>query len=421
MTHIPTTPPEPAASLTVSEALHWATGPAIESPPALWLSSETWTEADIPARPWIAPGYFLRGCITVVSGAGSAGKSSLVVAWTACLALGLSFHRMRAPAPVRVMSYSVEDDLHELRRRYSATLRQIERTPAPLMRHLSLIGPTGSGALLTYDPHGKALVNTAAMDSLEAEVISRRPDILFLDPFVELHGAEENDNTAVRSVMARFRALAVKHNMAVVLLHHNRKGIATAGDPDSMRGASAISGAARVVLTLTVMAQEEADGFGIPQDRRRYYARLDAAKMNYAPVRDAEWFERTSFVLDNGPAGREDGDGVGAMWPWTPPSTAVPAEALDRLEAIIGQGTTEGPYSPKLSKDTRSVRTAMQLAGIDGQGAQKKALEDLLTAGRVTVGSFKRAGRGDPRQGLRNEAGEPARVTWTDPGTACSG
>ena len=30
------------------------------------------------------------------------------------------------------------------------------------------------------------------------------PDVLILDPLVELHDAEENDNTALRAVMAKF-------------------------------------------------------------------------------------------------------------------------------------------------------------------------------------------------------------------------
>ena len=52
--------------------------------------------------------------------------------------------------------------------------------------------------------------------------------------------SEENDNTALRAVIAKFRELAVKHNIAVVILHHTRKGgSASPGDPDIARGASA--------------------------------------------------------------------------------------------------------------------------------------------------------------------------------------
>lgn len=385
--------------------------------PALWLSEEGWDELAIPSRPWIARGYFLRRAITVVSGAGSAGKSSLVVSWTTCLALGLPFHRMQGVQdckPVRVMAYNVEDDLDELRRRYSAVLRQVNRSPQQLMQRLTLIGPNGSGALLIVDPAGGYIANTPAMNRLEEEVALRKPDVLFLDPFVELHGADENDNTAVRAVLARFRAMAVEHDMAVVLLHHSRKGVAAAGDPDTMRGASAIAGAARVVLTLNVMTIEEAKAFGIAGDRRRYFARLDGAKMNYSPIGEAEWFERVSYTLDNGPLQDEDGDGVGALCEWSPPVSMASDDSLDRLEALIGEGTAEGPYSHRLSSDARSVRTALVRAGIAVPAAQKAAMDSLLMAGRVALGNYKRTGKGDMRQGLRTAAGEPSHFHWGD-------
>ncbi len=314
---------------------------------------------------------------------------------------------------MRVMSLNVEDDRDELQRRYSATLRRLGRSPADLMENLVLVGPTGSGALLTLDRSTGALINTPAMDQLETAIMESKPDILFLDPMVELHDRDENDNSAVRGVLARFRSMAVAHNMAVVLLHHSRKGVAEAGDPDSMRGASAIAGAARVVLTLNVMTKEEADSFGIPQDRRRYYARLDGAKMNYAPVGEAEWFERCGYVLDNGPEQRGDGDGVGVLTEWEPPSQIVSEEALDRLEKAIAQGAPDGPFSPRLSKEPRSVRTAMRMVGIEG-GAQKRALDDVMTAGRIVVADFRRVGHGGTRQGLRTAGGEPSRVSWAD-------
>ena len=42
--------------------------------------------------------------------------------------------------------------------------------------------------------------------------------MLIVDPLAELHTEQENDNTALRSVIANFRALAVTFNMAVIVL-----------------------------------------------------------------------------------------------------------------------------------------------------------------------------------------------------------
>ena len=62
------------------------------------------------------------------------------------------------------------------------------------------------------------------MARLETLIEEIRPVMLVVDPLAELHNCEENDNTALRSVIAKFRELAVRFEMAVVILHHTRKG-----------------------------------------------------------------------------------------------------------------------------------------------------------------------------------------------------
>jgi RecA-family ATPase len=89
------------------------------------------------------------------------------------------------------------------------------------------------------------------MQELERLCEGAGAGLLVCDPLAELHNAEENDNTAMRAVIAAFRGLAQRLGIAVLILHHDRKGASTPGDMDRVRGASAISGAVRVMLTLT--------------------------------------------------------------------------------------------------------------------------------------------------------------------------
>jgi hypothetical protein len=312
-------------------------------PAALWVDDGPWLEVEITRRPWIAPGYLMRGAVTVVSGPGSAGKSSLLVGWSIALALGKRWHRFFPAGPMRVFNYNVEDDRLEQQRRMSATLRQFEAAPGDLAGKVVRIGPNSTGTLLRRDPISGRLGFTAAMRMLETMIAERKPDVLILDPLVELHDAEENDNTAIRAVMAKFRALAVEHNMAVVLIHHARKGAgSSAGDPDSLRGASSIVGAARVVLTVLTMDEEQAAKLGIQPKERGKYFRVDGAKSNYAPLHDAEWFQRIEYQLDNE-------EGVAAAVPWEPPSAFgnITPTALNTVLDQIAAGPSPGIlYSP---------------------------------------------------------------------------
>jgi len=371
----------------------------------LWAEDSSWTEDGIPQRPWIAPGYALRGALTVVAGPPSASKSSLMVAYAVAAALGEPFHRFRPVGPMRVLIYNVEDDADEQRRRFSAVLRQFGHPPSALDGKVLRIGPSGVGTLAVYDDLTGRVTDSPAMVELRSRIEAFRPDLVILDPFAELHSAEENANTAVRAVLAFFRALAVEFKMAVILPHHTRKGVALAGDPDVARGASAIIGAARVVLTVTGMTEEEAAAFNINSDHRRHFFRVDGAKSNYAPPTDAEWFERIAYELDNG-------DQVAAPVSWKPPADVVSLDMRHAVESGIARGSPHGPWSPKLSTEPRSVRHLMVECGIMTADGQKQTLKTLLASG-CAIADFRHSSR-VVAKGLRSPDGEPRQALWID-------
>ena len=62
-----------------------------------WFADGDWSEADIPARSWIAPGYLLRGTVTLVVGPGGVSKSTLMIAYAVALALEVGLHGQRLP------------------------------------------------------------------------------------------------------------------------------------------------------------------------------------------------------------------------------------------------------------------------------------------------------------------------------------
>jgi RecA-family ATPase len=112
-----------------------------------------------------------------------------------------------------------------MRRRLSAALRQFEAMPADIASKLICIGPREAGTLFVCDENGE-VVPTSLMTRLREIIAERRPALFIADPFGELHAVEENSNTALRVVIAQFRALAIEFDMAVVLVHHTRKGTA---------------------------------------------------------------------------------------------------------------------------------------------------------------------------------------------------
>jgi hypothetical protein len=308
--------------------------------PEIWVDDDSWVEADLPRRPWIAPRYALRKSVTVLVGPPSAMKSSLMLAWATAVALGQPHGKFRPTASGSVVVYDTEDDETEQRRRLSAVLRQFDATAEDIRNKIIRAGPSnGVGLLFMRDKEAGLLCSTPAMAALRKILAERHPAMLIADPLAELHSEDENDNIALRAVIAEFRSLAAEFDLAVILVHHSRKGAVTPGDPDVARGASAIIGAGRIVLTIAPMSEQDAEGFGLPTDRksRERFVRLDDAKQNYADIGEAVWYEKALYTLDNDEI-------LPAAVPWHPPDfweKILPALAnriLDDIAAGIDGG-----------------------------------------------------------------------------------
>lgn len=376
--------------------------PETEAAAKFWIDAEPWDEAAIPRRAWLVPRYLLRGSVSLLIGAPGVAKSLLALTWALTLALGES-HEDSAPiTKTRVAVCNAEDDRDEQRRRMSAALRQFGATPADLGDRLLRIGPIGVATLMRRSVTGR-FEKTEAFAELSRIVAERRVDVVVLDPLAELHELDENSNGELRQFVAAIRAFAIEAGIAVLLVHHVRKGAVSPGDMDAARGASALIGAVRSAWTLAAMSEGDAEIFNIPKDRRTYFVRLDDAKANYGPASAPRWFEKTVIEIDNG-------EMLPSLFPWAPPvPRAASAEDCAEMLREIERGVSGEPYSPKLGPHQRSVRALLRRHGFAG-AAERAALDALLDSGAEVV-AFRTGARKDA-QGLRHN-GAPA-AEWLD-------
>ena len=78
----------------------------------------------------------------------------------------------------------------------------------------------------------------ADRQSLAETVAALRPRLLVLDPFVRLHRIDENVSGEVAPLLAYLRELQRRYQLAVVVVHHARKGAARARAGQALRGSS---------------------------------------------------------------------------------------------------------------------------------------------------------------------------------------
>jgi len=307
------------------------------------------------------------------------------VAWTTALAEGRTLGGFAPRQPEIVVNYNVEDDRDEQRRRYAAALVAQRASGEAILRRVFRCGPMGVGTLFERDPMTGRVAPTIALEALRALVEESGASVLVADPLAELHNAEENDNTAMRSVVAAFRTMARDLDIAVLVLHHNRKGTQEAGSADMIRGAGSITGAVRVALTLGTMTPEEADKLGVKPEDRRAHFRVDGAKSNYAPPTEAEWWRLSAVEIHNG-------EQVAAVVPWAPPSAfrdLSMADCVAILEAIQARGGTTPTGEPIGFKDSQKAGPMNATSVLEGFGVGHERARELLgqwvKAGTLTL------------------------------------
>ena len=297
-----------------------------------------------PTRKWLMKGYFCRGFVSSVVSPGSVGKTTLRLTQAIELAIGRQLLNQKVFKRTRVLVLSFEDDIIELHRRILAICKH-HGVGADEIDGWLFVKPMRRVKLARPGKKGNEPI-VGELDGMIRRAVARREyGLVILDPFVRIHTLQENANDQMDFVADLLTSLAHELNIAVDAPAHVHKGKIAPGDADARRGASAQTNADRLDYTLTVMSDEEAEGFGIKDRDRKAYVRLDSAKVNIIPgAMDASWFKLVSVNLGNADEIYTDGDDVQAIECWTPPETFADTDA-DLINAIlddIEKGTEDG-------------------------------------------------------------------------------
>lgn len=300
----------------------------------------------IPRREWIYGHHLIRGYISATVSPGGVGKSTLALTEAIAIATGRNLLGDEPHVSGPVWHYNLEDPLDELQRRAVAICMKFGITEAEIAGKLFL-NSARDRRLIVATKLRDSMVATPDADAMIKVIKAHGIVATQVDPFVRVHYADENDNKQVDKVADIFAQIAHETRSALDLSHHSRKlgnnDTATPGDMNQARGAGSLVAAVRAGRVLTEMSSNEAKTFGIQEDRRRWYVRVDDGKGNMRPpAAHAKWLQRDSIDIGNGSIG--PGDSVGVIAPWTPPDAWAglsPTTAADILEEI-DRGPNEG-------------------------------------------------------------------------------
>ena len=179
-----------------------------------------------PEHRWLIADLWADEAVGIVGGEPKCGKSFLALDMVVAVAAGIPCLRRFHPARRGpVLLYAAEDALHLVRTRLEGICRAAAVTLADLPIHV-ITAPT-----LRLDV-------AEDRQRLQATVAAVRPILLVLDPFVRLHRIDENASSEVAPVLAYLRELQRRFALAVVVVHHARKGAHAVRAGQALRGSS---------------------------------------------------------------------------------------------------------------------------------------------------------------------------------------
>jgi hypothetical protein len=177
-------------------------------------------------RRWLIDELWAEQAVGIVGGEPKSCKSFLALDVAVAVASGaLCLGRFPVAHTGPVLLFAAEDALHVVRRRIEGIARAAKVSFESLDIHVI----TSPSLRLDLGEDQSRLRQT---------VERLRPRLLVLDPFVRLHRIDENVAAEVAPLLGYLRHLQRSFEMAVLLVHHARKGAAHARAGQALRGSS---------------------------------------------------------------------------------------------------------------------------------------------------------------------------------------
>lgn len=342
-----------------------ARGPRIIDPTA-------WEGIAAPARRWVVENLIPAGTVTLLSGDGAAGKSTLALQ----LGVARALHRKwlsTTPTQGRTLILSAEDDADEMHRRLEAILAHYGGRFAELA-DLRLFDLVGENAVLGELAQA-GVQPTPTFHAMVRLIEAFAPELVVIDALADAFGGDENNRAQARQFINLLKRPARDHGCAFLCLAHPSLTGMSSGS--GMSGSTAWSNSVRSRLYFE--AGKATDGTEPDPNVRT----LTTKKANYALAGSAitvRW-EAGAYVAEGGV------DWLDKM--------AMEKRANDTFLALLKAFTQQGQNASANRGPT--FAPALFASHPERNGVTKPAFEAamhrLLTNGEIRVETFGPASR----------------------------
>jgi RecA-family ATPase len=238
------------------------------------INPTAWQGKPVPEREWIADGFIPARTVSLLSGEGSTGKSTLAQQLGVARCIKEPWLTI-LPTPGRTLILSAEDDTDEMHRRLAAICERMG-TRFDALADLRLIDLVGEDAVLGSAGKGGVIQPTRFFERMCAEIADFRADLVVIDALADAFAGNENDRQQARQFVGLLKRPARDLGCAFLCIAHpSLTGIA------SGTGSSGSTHWANSVRSRMVFEHAKAsDGSSPDPDLRT----LRVNKSNYGPA-----------------------------------------------------------------------------------------------------------------------------------------
>jgi AAA domain/Primase C terminal 2 (PriCT-2) len=365
-----------------------------------------------PKREWLHGTDLMRNAVSMLSAPGARAKTT----WLLTCALACTSGRPLLGAhvfggPLCVLYLSAEDSTDEIALRLRAAMQHHGLSNADVPG-LHVIGVDHWGLSLLHAAAGGApIIDQGGWGALMAELDQIEPDVLIIDPLINvMGGVDVNNNSAAALLIGQLAALAAKRRISVMIAHHVAKGRDPASAEAAM-GAASFVNLCRIALGIEPLAEGEAGRIGLPPWEAKSVFRIVGTKLNYSPPgADDRWYRLLSVEIQNQlPPIYITGDRVAVIEVFHPGSSGPTFPPQLIRDALLALDTADPPLSPSKQSTERYAAPVIAQAiaphrhGQSSDTEAKAILDHIIRTGLVHVESVKVSrpgGRSDLRNGL---------------------
>ena len=338
--------------------------PTADFPQLNFINAAAWAGQEVPQRRWLVQNRIPMSKVTMLSGDGAAGKTTIAMQLAVGVVRGTDWLGAVVNEPGPVIFVSAEEDADEMHFRTNAIVEHHRISYSDLVGlHMHCI--PGEDAVLGGQDRSGVVRATRLLECLEREAVEMRPALIVIEAAADVFAGNENDRSQVRQFVSLLQRLARTSGAAVLLIAHPsleglRSGTGTSGSTgwnNSVRSRLYFSG---------VKVGDETD-----EDVRE----LKVMKSNYGPKGETvrlRW-QRCVFV----PEGR-----AGTLQ-HAANMARIEQAYLDCLDAATVQRRDVGPL--RSANYAPVVFEAMPQSASFKRQALGDAQERLFAAGRIEI------------------------------------